>query len=129
MLTIYIQDFGSQYKLFLCSNNLEEINQKYWSFWNWGATSGNLSFDGEFKGELRYYLWSNRRNLLRYYYNILENNYFIKTGHEGEGALFRKELLKQAEKKITKLQKHEVIKKSKEGGFDWKCHAYYLEFE
>lgn len=109
MVNLYLQDFGTVCKLFIFADTQQEAEYQYFSFYNWQGTGGELYSMGVYNGKFRYFIWSNKRKLIKYFYNIKEHKYFLKTGREPDGPSFKTELLKQAERTYKNLEKREVM--------------------
>lgn len=62
MVKLYIQDYGSAIAIGIQSDNKQEINEQFNSFWNFGATSGELEWNTpEFA-----YFWTTPENFQKY---------------------------------------------------------------
>ncbi len=64
MLKLAIENCGTQLALYLTGDNKQEIEERFYSLWNHGATSGELHwiFDENNlspEGHLRAYIWTN----------------------------------------------------------------------
>lgn len=98
MVTLVMRDCGSVCKIVIKADELEELEFKYNELYNWGCSGGSLSPIEFINGRFVAYIWSNKKNIIRYYMNLLENRYALKTGNEPEnGELFQKMLYKKAE--------------------------------
>ena len=108
MINLYLQDFGTVCKLFIFADTQQEATYQYNQLYNWCATSGELQDVGELGGKFIYFIWTNKRKLIRYFYNILEHHYFMKTGREPDGVLFKAKLQEQAERRYKNLERREI---------------------
>ena len=126
-MELHLQDYGENCKLFISSPDRQEIQYQYYSLYNRMATSGALNESpGNLNGNPTFFIWTSKKNLLRYFYSFLENNYYLKFGREADdGSLFSKELLRQAAKKIEQLPRLRTIESVKNkiyGGFEYSCN-------
>lgn len=133
MAELFLQDYGTVCKLFIIGDNDEDIKHQYYSLYNWNGTAGEL-YESEslIGGKQAYFIWSNKKKLLNYFYNILEHHYYMKIGHEADGPLFKQLLLKQAIDKFEELKRFRSISSTKMkiyGDFNYFCEAPYDFFE
>lgn len=131
MIRLYIQDFGTVCKLFITADTQNEINEQYFSIYNRKGTSGGLYLsDMTIENKQAYFIWTNKKKLIIYFYNMLENLYFLKTGNESNnGELFRRELFKQANKRLQLIPKLSIIHNKLNNVQDYKCDLDYIKFD
>lgn len=109
MVNLYLQDFGTVCKLFIFADTQQEAEYQYFSLYNWKGTGGILYTLDIHNGKFRYFIWSNKRKLIKYFYNIKEHKYFLRNGREPDGPLFKAELLRQAERAYKNLERRDVM--------------------
>lgn len=66
MTTITYQNCGTNWIVFIDGETHEEIEQHFFSFWNWNATSGELAWLTE--GRARF--WTTKERMQSYFENI-----------------------------------------------------------
>ena len=66
MTNITHQNLGSSWAVFIYGDNREEIEQRFFSFWNWNATSGEL----EWLTEGRAKFWTSKERMRKYFENV-----------------------------------------------------------
>lgn len=124
MVNLYLQDFGTVCKLFVFADTQQEATYQYNELYNWCATSGDLQNIDELGGKFRYFIWTNKRKLIRYFYNILEHHYFMKTGREPDGVLFKTKLQEQAERRYKNLERREITdRRTRFANLDYYHHS------
>ena len=85
MLKLAIENCGTQLALYLTGDNKQEIEERFYSLWNHGATSGELHwiFDENNlnpDGEMRAYIWTKPERLEK----AIVNAMLFKLLNEGE---------------------------------------------
>lgn len=134
MVQLFLQDYGTVYKLFISSPNPKDIEYQYFSLYNREATSGGL-YDSEYliEGNPSSFIWTNKKKLLQYFYNVLENEYCLRFDRETDGGpKFKEFLMKKAAEKIDKLQRLRTVDSVKTkiyGDFNYCCDVKYDYFE
>ena len=65
MLKLAIENCGTQLALYMMSDNETEIQERFYSLWNHGATSGKLHWinDDLANGDLKAYIWTQPEKL------------------------------------------------------------------
>ena len=109
MTQLYLQDFGTVCKLYIYSDTQEELEYQFNSFYNWQATSGYLSDIDNINDRFSSFIWTNRRKLIKYFCNIIEHHYFMVTGREPEGELFRRRVRELAERRYLTIERRQGI--------------------
>lgn len=107
MVTLQLLDCGSVCKLFIKSDDLEELQRQYYSLYNRKATNGDLSNVEYINNRFVAFIWSSKKKLIQYYFNVLENKYAIKYNTEPEiGPLFYQKLLSLAESFYKNIERY-----------------------
>jgi hypothetical protein len=107
MVNITYQNCGNNWVVFLDGDNQTEIEQKYYSLWNWQATSGRLDWLND-KGAK---IWTSKERMFRYFKNICLNELIDSGEFKGKkgGALSRAK--EMATEKLNEMVKtNDVIK-------------------
>lgn len=103
MTKMTYQDFGNNWIVFINGDNKTEIEQQYYSLWNWKATSGELDWLSDDCAKI----WTTRAKMVRYFRNICLNE-LIDTrviefkGKKGGAFPEAKEMAKE---RVNKLEK------------------------
>ncbi len=118
MLKLAIENCGTQLALYLTGDNKQEIEERFYSLWNHGATSGELHwiFDENNlnpDGEMRAYIWTKPERLEK----AIVNAMLFKLLNEGEESNCFKGC-KGGAMPYAKAQAQEFIK-SIEGVKNW----------
>lgn len=129
MANLSIEDYGTGYKLLIQGKDKEDIELTYNSLYNLMATSGSLYPLDE--STFSYFIWTTKKKMLRYFYNLLENRYYLKTGHEGAGELFNKKLWDLAAHHLSLIPKRETVPKKAriKGDFNFRCFSDYILYD
>ena len=125
MVNLYLQDFGTVCKLFIFADTQQEAEYQCNSLFNWKGTSGEVYPLDVHNGKFRYFIWSSKRKLIKYFYNIIEHKYFLRTGREPDGLLFKAELLKQAERAYKNLERQEVMSRKTLFSINTNCYIHH----
>ena len=70
MVKMVFQNLGASWALGLASENQHEIEEKFLSLYNWGATNGELHWLSETPGYYFAYIWTSENKLKKYFENI-----------------------------------------------------------
>lgn len=111
-MNILAQKIGNDYYLLLQSRNKQEVVEKYYSFYNWKATNGEIQWLNEgTNGFYSGYIICDEERLAKYYFdssiNILthdKNNLTKYKGKKGSGQGFKNEA-----KNLAKIRFGELI--------------------
>lgn len=103
MTKITYQNVGSNWIVFINGDSKTEIEQRYFSLWNWKATSGELDWLDDYCAKI----WTTKEDMLRYFRNISLNE-LIDTrvaefkGKKGGAFAVAKEM---AQEKLSQMEK------------------------
>ena len=82
MVKMTYQNCGSNWVVFIKGDTQIEIEQQYYSLWNWNATSGELDWLQDDLAKI----WTSKARLLRYFQNICLNELIDTRASEFEGV-------------------------------------------